>query len=103
MRKMRILAWVLVLAALLAACGTKRITPEEATALALEKIRADASDQYSVLFEERITCEYEERDKGCFYKVEVPFDCQCHAYYERTFTVLVHAQTGEIERLMMTK
>ena len=103
MRKMRILAWVLVLAALLAACGTKRITPEEATALALERIRANASDQYSVLFEERITCEYEERDKGCFYKVEVPCDCECHGYYERTFTVLVQAQTGEIERLMMTK
>ena len=101
-RLIRMIALLLTVV-LLAACGTKRITPEDATALALERIRADASDQYSVLFEERITCEYEERDKGCFYKVEVPFECQCHAYYERTFTVLVHAETGEIERLMMTK
>ncbi len=88
---------------LLTACGAKTITPKEATDLALEKIHMDVSHEYSEIFEDRITCEYEERDGIGYYKVEVPFECSCCAYYVRTFTVLVQAETGEIERLMMTK
>lgn len=88
---------------LLAACGPKNISTEEATALALEKIYSDASHQFSEIWEDQITCEYEERDDGGYYRVTVPFECSCCSWYKRTFHVLIKADTGTVERLMMSK
>ena len=102
MKKSGFLAILLCILILLCAC-TGRITAEEAKALALEKIRTEATTDYGKLYEDRITCEYEERDGTGYYMVEVPFQCSDNCGYTRKFCLRVHAETGEIERILMTK
>ena len=101
MRKIKMFALLLALV-LLAACA-QPITAEEAQAIALEKIRADAADEYTQLYEDRITCTCEEREGTAYYVVEVPFMCACCGTYVRTFTLRIYAETGEIARFMMSK
>ena len=102
MKVMKICALVLAAALLLAACA-QPITAEEAQAIALEKIRADAGDEYTRLYEDRITCTYEEREGTAYYVVQVPFMCAHCGSYVRTFTLRIYAETGEIARFMMSK
>ena len=99
-RLIRMIALLLTVV-LLAACA-QPITAEEARTIALEKIRADAGDEYTQLYEDRITCTYEERDGTAYYVVKVPFMCECGTYV-RTFTLRIYAETGEIARFMMSK
>ena len=102
MRKIKFFALLVALALLLAACA-QPITAEEAQAIALEKIRADAGDEYTRLYEDRITCTYEEREGTAYYVVQVPFMCAHCGSYVRTFTLRIYAETGGIARFMMSK
>ena len=101
MKRLRICALLLVLV-LLTACG-RGITAEEARLLALEAIRSEAGGQYTQLYEERITCQREERDGTMYYRVEVPFACEHELDYERKFLLMIDVDTGEIDTFGMTK